>query len=203
LNYGLGILIKEFQREVLLEVFHLGTVVCTFDPLTAVNAYRNIRHFRMEVLEYRVAPYGEYGGRLNRQDVPSDRFFMSWDLKKRPKPLVPDNQVLDYIKRLPQAIVISYENFQSQNNQVVLEKAVAVELGLGSELILVQIPADYYLMLNFTAGKEPEVRQIPIDWRYKTREVFLNYLRKGYRVADFLRSGTEPLKCYYLLQRSK
>lgn len=72
---GLGIPIKEFQRKILLEVFGIGAVVCTYDPLTGVNARRNIHHFGMDILEYREDTYGAFGGRLNRTDIPSDRFF--------------------------------------------------------------------------------------------------------------------------------
>ena len=82
-SYGLGILIKEFQREMVLGILGVSTVICTYDPLTGVNAHRNVRHFGMDVLEYRVATYGEYGGLLNRLDVPTDRFLMSWDLERK------------------------------------------------------------------------------------------------------------------------
>jgi predicted GNAT superfamily acetyltransferase len=80
LHRGLGIPMKEFQREIVRDVFGIGTTICTYDPLTGVNAHRNVHHFGMSVLEYRVATYGEYGGFLNRLDVPTDRFLMSWDL---------------------------------------------------------------------------------------------------------------------------
>jgi len=45
LKYGLGILIKEFQKNIILDIFGVGRVSCTFDPLTGVNAYRNILFF--------------------------------------------------------------------------------------------------------------------------------------------------------------
>ncbi|MCK7527683.1 MAG: hypothetical protein MZV64_63775 [Ignavibacteriales bacterium] len=81
-SYGLGLLLKEFQREMVLGLLGVSTIICTYDPLTGVNAHRNVHHFGMDVLEYRVATYGEYGGLLNRPDVPTDRFLMSWDLER-------------------------------------------------------------------------------------------------------------------------
>jgi predicted GNAT superfamily acetyltransferase len=81
-GYGLGIMLKEFQRDVLMETLGIFTVVCTFDPLTAVNAHRNVHRFGMDVFEYRPAAYPEFGGLLNRMDVPADRFFMNWDLRR-------------------------------------------------------------------------------------------------------------------------
>ena len=83
---GLGVAIKEFQREKVRSLFGINTITCTYDPLTGVNARRNVHHFGMEVEDYRVSTYGEYGGFLNRLDVPSDRFFMTWDLSRPAAP---------------------------------------------------------------------------------------------------------------------
>ncbi|MGQ9802063.1 MAG: hypothetical protein ACUVRL_10440 [Candidatus Saccharicenans sp.] len=199
LNYGLGLMIKEFQKEVLLAVFHLDTVVCTYDPLTAVNAYRNVRHFGMTVLEYRVAPYGEYGGRLNRRDVPSDRFFMGWDLRKEHRPFVPDDQIKNYLERCPRAIQLGYREFQTEKGPVRLEVAEQAIFDLQDEFILVPVPADFYLMLNLTEVEETEIRRLPLNWRLQSREVFQHYFNRGYRVVDFLKSE-EPggQRCYLL-----
>ncbi len=202
LNYGLGMLIKEFQREVLLEVLHIETVVCTYDPLTAVNAYRNVRHFGMKVVEYRVAPYGEYGGRLNRQDVPSDRFFMSWDLKENFCPPVSEPDVENYIGRWPCVLLMEYQHLQTEKGQAYLEVALGTSLDLEDEYLLVPVPADFYLMLNLTDVKNPEIRRIPVDWRLLTRKVFLHYFQRGYRVVDFLKSETGQKRCFYLLKRN-
>lgn len=200
LNYGLGLQLKEFQKEVLLAVFHLETVVCTYDPLTAVNAYRNVRHFGMAVLEYRVAPYGEYGGRLNRRDVPSDRFFMSWDLKKEHRPLVPDHQVKDYLERWPRAIRLEYRQLETEKGSARLEVAEQAVFNLQAEFILVPVPADFYLMLNLTEVEEAEIRHLPLNWRLQSREVFQHYFERGYQVVDFLKSEEPGGPGCYLLQ---
>lgn len=202
LNYGLGIMIKEFQKEILLGVFQIDTVVCTYDPLTAVNAYRNIRHFGMEVVEYRVAPYGEYGGRLNRPDVPSDRFFMSWNLRKEHRPFVPREKVESFLRSYPRVLEVSYQQVTTEKGQAVLEVPEEVVLNLESEFLLVPVPSDFYLMLNLTDVEKPEIRQLPVDWRMKTREVFLHYFQRGFRVVDFVKTDGEPRRCCYLLMRS-
>lgn len=199
LNYGLGIKIKEFQKEVLLQFLHIDTVVCTYDPLTAINAYRNIRHFGMKVLEYRVAPYGEYGGRLNRQDVPSDRFFMVWNLRETFQPAVPDDKLEEFLGRWPQAIRTEYLEVETDGSQILLEVAAGEVLGLDSEYVLVPIPLDFYLMLNLTDVQQPELRQIPVNWRLQTREVFRHYFQLGYRVVDFLKPDSPKRCCCYLL----
>jgi len=82
---GLGILIKEFQRETVLDIFGIQAITCTYDPLTGINAYRNIHHFGMEVLEYKEALYKDFAGYLNRVDIPCDRFLIFWDLRRKGK----------------------------------------------------------------------------------------------------------------------
>ncbi|HEK85362.1 MAG: hypothetical protein ACPLZD_08385 [Candidatus Saccharicenans sp.] len=201
LNFGLGILIKEFQKEVLLSVLKITTVVCTYDPLTAVNAHRNIRRLGMEVLEYRVAPYGEYGGRLNRQDVPSDRFFACWDLKKKHQPAIKENEMAGYLDRLPRAIEVNYQQVLGRDGPVILEISTGLNLEIGAEQLLVPIPADFYLMLRATQVEDSQIHQIPLVWRLQTRKLFLHYFKKGYEIIDFLAEKGNHQAVFYLLQK--
>jgi len=197
-GYGVGILIKEFQRDVVLEVLGVSTAVCTYDPLTGVNAYRNVHHFRMTVVEYRAAAYGEYGGRLNRADVPTDRFFMSWDLRTaprrgdsfaRPVPPEPDRDVIDVVERV----------VAGRSGPVNLETAAGFHREHASDHAFVRIPRDFYLMLRETDVADPSVRRIPTDWRTTTREAFQTLFADGYKVVDFLSvRGERPSNSYVL-----
>jgi predicted GNAT superfamily acetyltransferase len=101
-NIGLGILIKEFQKKILVEVFGVFTVTCTFDPLTGINAHRNIHRFKMDVVNY-----------------------------------------------------------------------------------LENCSFDFYTMLRETDVSDNRVRDIPVAWRFKTREVFQDLFRRGYTIFDF------------------
>jgi Uncharacterized conserved protein len=201
LNFGLGLLIKEFQKEILLSILKIRIVVCTYDPLTAVNAYRNIRRLGMEVLEYRIAPYGEYGGRLNRQDVPSDRFFVAWDLTRDHQPQIKEKEIKTLINSLPRVIEVDYQQVEGENGSVILEVPRALNPGIEAEQILVQIPADFYLMLRITDSDDSCIRNIPIVWRLRTRELFLDYFKRGYQVVDFLSVEGEKRAVFYLLQK--
>jgi predicted GNAT superfamily acetyltransferase len=198
-SHGLGVLIKEFQKEKVRDLFGINTITCTYDPLTGINAYRNIHYFGMEVLEYRASIYGEFGGLLNRMDVPRDRFFVSWDLKKliqRPrydlKPLLTSDYMVvqsDFIK------------VQGRSGPFKLEVVESVDLSLNGEFLLVQIPFDFYRMLNETDVEDPKVRRIPVEWRMQTRRVFQHFFRKNYRIIDFRRDDGIPVRDFYVLKK--
>jgi predicted GNAT superfamily acetyltransferase len=192
--YGLGVLMKEFQRDLVLGRFGIGTIICTYDPLTGVNAFRNVHYFGMDVLEYRVATYGEYGGLLNRSDVASDRFLMSWDLKKEtrreePSPAAAGVAVLRVDSRRVRGRTSELEL------EVVREAKPVTEGGV----LLVRIPLDFYRMLQETDVADPEVRRIPVDWRLQTRRAFRALFGRGFRVVDFVKAGGPASANYYVL----
>lgn len=199
-GYGLGVLIKEFQREKVLDLFGIGEITCTYDPLTGVNAMRNIHHFGMEVEAYKVATYGEYGGLLNREDVPSDRFFMSWDLREKARQ--PDYDLNALLS--PNNVVVDVEEvvIRGKSGTLSLEVVKSIRPDLKEDFLLVRIPRDFYVMLGETDVADPEVRRIPLDWRLKTRDVFLSLLGRGYRVFDFRLAGEEEIKnSYYVFTK--
>ncbi len=180
---GLGILIKEFQKKILAEVFGVFTVTCTFDPLTGVNAYRNIHRFRMDVVNYLENCYTDFTGKLNRLDVPLDRFFVSWDLKKESrKPQYDLEELIDSGKSVIQTEV---REVAGKKGPIQLDVITGVDLSLDNKLLLVEIPFDFYSMLQETDVSDSRVREIPVVWRFKTREVFQDLFRRGYTILDF------------------
>ena len=196
---GLGLRIKEFQREVVLELFGLGTILCTYDPLTDVNARRNVHHFGMDVLEYHESLKGEFGGNLNRKDVPSDRFLMSWDLKREHRPpAVPPEVRAGAVGHVIRA---GMRTFTAASGTVSREAVQDVDIGRREETLLVRIPRDFYGMLRETDVDDPDVRRIAFDWRMATRQAFQTLFRRGYRVSDFLRAGEGIEANAYLLTR--
>ena len=196
---GLGVPIKEFQKKILLEAFGIGAVVCTYDPLTGVNAHRNIGRLGMEVLEYREDTYGAFGGRLNRTDIPSDRFFAYWDLKREPtRPAFE----LESLLEPGHAVVRSSDTeIVGKTRACRLEIFEGLDPNLEADLLLVRIPSDYYEMLRETDTADERVRRIPLDWRLGTRTAFQTLFRRGYRVFDFVLSGENPKPNFYVLKR--
>ena len=197
--HGLGILIKEFQREIVRDVLGIRTVICTYDPLTGVNAYRNIHHFGMEVLQYRVATYGEYGGLLNRSDVATDRFLMAWDLSRPPRG---DSAGAELpAAGIAHVLRVDVRRVRGKTSVLDLEVVRDADLGVGGDAVLVQIPRDFYEMLQETDVEDADVRRIPVDWRLHTRRAFQSLFERGYRVIDFLKSEPARPGNFYIIKR--
>jgi predicted GNAT superfamily acetyltransferase len=182
-SVGLGILIKEFQRKTLIDIFGVFTVTCTFDPLTGINAYRNIHHFRMDVIEYHEDCYTDFTGKLNRLDVPLDRFFISWDLNKESKK--PQYDINGLFDSGQSVIQTEFPEVAGKNGSIHLDVVAGLDLSIDKTPLLVEIPFDFYTMLWETDVSDNRVREIPVVWRYKTREAFQDLFRRGYSIHDF------------------
>jgi len=201
-QYGLGVLIKKFQKKILMEAFGIYTVTNTYDPLTGVNAYRNIHLFGMEVIDYREALYGDFGGLLNRVDIPCDRFFVRWDLKKKIQR--PDYDLESLIESEQMVVEATRREVKGQRGVVSLEVIKKMNLDLDHKLLLVEIPYDFYYMLQETDVPEAEVRRIPLEWRLKTREAFQSLFKRKYAVIDFRQvEEGKRRRDFYILIRKK
>lgn len=199
-NFGLGILMKEFQREKLMELYGIYTVTSTYDPLTGANAYRNIHHFGMDVVKYREAFYGEFGGLLNRLDIPCDRLCVSWDLKKEIHRPAYDLEYL--IDSGYMAVQSSTREVKGKSGRLELEVVEKLNMDLDYEFLLIEIPVDFYRMLRETDVPEDEVRQIPLEWRMKTRQAFMGLLERKYKIIDFRQIEKEGRKRdFYILKK--
>lgn len=197
---GLGVQLKESQREILLQGWGIDEVVCTYDPLTGVNARRNVHHFGMTVVDYRVSTYGAYGGRLNREDVPTDRFFMSWDLYK--PAVLPAAERIGFPPEARRIFSVETVVSAGRSGPGGFE-VIRGENTIGDDpLLIVQIPADFYRMLRETDVDNPGLRRLPLDWRLQTRRIFQELFGRGYRPVDFLRSGGPIPENGYLLRKS-
>jgi len=198
--YGLGTLIKQFQKDKLMDILGIYTVTNTFDPLTGINAYRNIHHFGMDVVEYRDAFYEDFFGLLNRADIPCDRFIIFWDLKKDiQRPEYDLERLIDsgYI-----ALEAGTEEVKGRSGVLMLEVVKDLNLDLDHEFLLVEIPVDFYRMLRETDVVENKVRSIPLEWRMKTRQVFKTLFERKYKIIDFrLVKKDKSMRDFYILQR--
>ena len=199
-SFGLGVLIKEFQKKMVLEVVGVGVITCTYDPLVGVNAYRNIHHFGMDVREYKEAFYRDFGGELNRVDVPGDRLYVSWDLKKDIQR--PQYELEDLVRNEHLAVDSAILEVKGCSGPVKLEVVADINPDLDQEYILIEIPFDFYKMLRETDIPDESVRNIPLEWRMKTREVFQKLFMREYKVIDFrIFRGDDRKRDFYVLKR--
>ncbi len=199
-SFDLGVRIKSFQKDMVLEVFGVGIITCTYDPLVGVNAYRNIHHFAMEVVEYKEAFYQDFGGELNRVDVPSDRLYVSWDLKKTISRPVYEFESLVGPAHL--AVDSAVLEVRGRSGPLKLEIVTDINPDLAQDYILIEVPYDFYKMLRETDVPDESVRNIPLDWRMKTREVFQKLFLRGYKVIDFkIFQGDDRKRDFYVLKR--
>jgi predicted GNAT superfamily acetyltransferase len=201
-NRGLGVLLKEFQREQVKERLGVRTITCTFDPLVGINAYRNIHIFGMEVRAYKDAYYEDLAGILNRKDVPSDRFVVAWDLES---PRGPTRSPVDLQRLLGDGaafLLTEPARIRGKRTELELRKAVDLKTGPLPDPVLVEIPYDYYSLLQETDVPDPQVRRIPVAWRKLTRRAFHTLFAAGYRVFDFLYlEGEGETRDFYVLGR--
>jgi predicted GNAT superfamily acetyltransferase len=115
--------------------------------------------------------------------VPSDRFTLSWDLTKGvERPAYDLDSVLQHGRRVTQ---VEHKAVRGRGGSIELEILGDVDLDIESEFLLVEIPFDFYRVLVESDVEDERVRAIAVDWRLKSREVFLSLLDRGYRVVDF------------------
>ena len=202
LKFGLGFLIKEFQKKIILDIFGVGTVSCTFDPLTGVNAYRNLHYFGMEVVDYIAAHYGSFGGRLNRADVPCDRFYVYWRLKENIQR--PDIDIHNLLDNDHLVLSSDIREVEGKDGRVFLPVPKELNYDLERGVLLIEIPVDFYTMIRTTDVHEKTTRQIPLDWRMQTRKAFQRLMEHGYKIVDFVPVQSEKrIRDFYVLKRIK
>ena len=199
-HLGLGLMIKEFQKKILIEIFGVYTVICTYDPLTGVNANRNIHHFGMDVLDYREACYGDFGGLLNRLDIPCDRFFVTWDLKKEIKR--PEYDLDSLIESGSFVVHAEWKEIQGKSGPIKLEMIKKINIDLDREFLLIEIPVDFYTMLRETDVEENRTRSIPLEWRIRTRQAFQTLFDRKYKIIDFRKIKKDgQVRDFYILKK--
>ena len=184
-NCGLGVRLKKFQAEKVEQLLGVKTIACTFDPLAGINAYRNLHILGMEIRAYKEAYYKGFGGRLNRPDVPNDRFLAAWhlDLSFR-LPVKADVPKLLAAKH--SLIPTEIRRIQGKSRALDLEVALNLHAETEAATVLIEIPYDYYTLLQETDVTDAAVREIPVQWRRLTRMAFHSLFQAGYKVIDFV-----------------
>ncbi|HEU5138789.1 MAG TPA: GNAT family N-acetyltransferase [Bacillales bacterium] len=190
-NQGLGLLLKEKQREIALGKGYT-LITWTFDPLLSLNAYLNLHKLRGVASQYTENLYGAMDDSLN-QGLPTDRFTVSWwidsehvdtdQTELNGPPLDKNFILLDFAVG-----ECGYPLAGSLSDRF----PVKVQTG---DAWYVPIPADFQKMKT----SHPEWA---LDWRLKTRRIFQDLLDQGFNAVD-LKRDIDGICGYYLFVRKE
>jgi predicted GNAT superfamily acetyltransferase len=173
---GIGLRLKQFQRERLLER-DVREMRWTFDPLVAGNAHFNLNLVGASVQAYVADMYGETGSGYH--SFGTDRLIALWKLDDPGSSELPGPEV-------------DWESAPVLNPQ----RSVTTELlrldGGAPPAVRIRIPRNVFVA-------EHRERLSPTEWRRETRAAFLSALEQGYRVTGFAR-GRDGAPCHYLLR---
>ena len=189
---GLGFRMKLAHRRLALKN-GIRSICWSYDPLQSRNAALNIRRLRALPEEYAEDYYGHFPSLIER-GVPSDRFLVRWKIASPvverhlrkgtsggSETLFASSQVVNVTERLTNGFLTNRK----------------VRLGLEARRLLVEIPCD-------TDRMRQKDLPLALDWRRVTRKLLPYYLRRGYRVTDFLEQGPPShARYFYLLEKMR
>jgi predicted GNAT superfamily acetyltransferase len=172
-DQGLGAGLKLAQRQHALAM-GIELIEWTYDPLQALNAHLNFAKLGVVVEEYEENLYGESSSVLHR-GTPTDRFIAAWRI------------ATPHVERRIAAVGRPVARDASVGESPIVNPSRdrgewlepgAADLSLDARRLLVEIPAGFSRMQVQEPG-------LALAWRLATREIFLGYFRRGYRVVDF------------------
>ncbi|HDL18723.1 MAG TPA: hypothetical protein ENH29_06690 [Bacteroidetes bacterium] len=164
-------------------------ITWTFDPLLGPNANLNIAKLGGIVRDYKVDYYGDVPGESDLvSGIPSDRFWVEWFIQTK--------HVAERLER-------RHRHFDP-TNFTGLTEVDRDEKGLQKitdfskpekNRVAIQIPDDFQMIFDRDL-------QLALDWRTKTRDIFLTCFKQNYTVVDFVRVTENGKRGnYYLLRK--
>lgn len=171
---GLGYRLKLAQRDrALAQGYDL--IEWTFDPMQAMNAHFNFAKLGGVVTEYAINFYGESTSALHR-GTPTDRIVLSWNLdsphvvRRLETPAALRARAHD----VHDAPVINTTKMEGE-----WRKTTAIDLTRSERRIWIEIPTGFTQM-------QQQAPERALAWRMDVRQMFQEYLAKGYRAVDFV-----------------
>jgi predicted GNAT superfamily acetyltransferase len=201
-RFGLGAALKRHQAAAVQKFLGVNEIACTYDPLTGANANRNIHKLGMQVKQYLPACYQNFGGRLNRMDIPADRFFVIWNLGEISKEIRPP-VIPALASKATWALRSRLEKISGRSGEIeipVPAEEIKRPEDIKTEYSLVEIPDNFYRLLQETKVEDEAVLCLPLKWRIASRRIFLSLFKAGFTVTDFQRFTLEnrPRNVYVL-----
>ena len=183
---GLGIRLKSYQRDLVLEN-GIRRMYWTFDPLESQNAYINLARLGIVAREYVENMYGQTDSPLHR-GIGTDRFVALWqlDAPRVERRLAEEESppVIDELTEVPRVLDCTPASPSGWPEPETREASRADQL-------LAAIPSNIQALKAAT----PE---LAARWREATRSVLQSYLSNGYEVCELIRGARVS---YYLLRR--
>jgi predicted GNAT superfamily acetyltransferase len=171
---GLGYRLKLAQRDrALAQGYDL--IEWTFDPMQAMNAHFNFAKLGGVVSEYAVNFYGESTSALHR-GTPTDRIVLSWNIAS-PHVVrrIEDRGVIRArAQEVGEAPIV---NTTSMDGEWL--KTTAIDLTRSERRVWIEIPTGFTQM-------QQQAPERALAWRMDVRQMFQEYLAKGYRAVDFV-----------------
>ena len=179
-GHRLGERLKGFQRD-LVRAVGVDAMYWTFDPLVARNAHFNLNRLGARIAEYVPNMYGSNTGSVLHGGLPTDRFIAEWDLSQTGDERA-DRQRSQVTASDRQAPVV---------NVWTVDQVTLCDPLTAAPRVRIQIPHDIELVHALGADTA-------LAWRLTTRDAFLHYLGRGYRVLGLDRGDGSALPAYEL-----
>lgn len=151
----------------------------TYDPLESRNAHFNLKKLGCLAFEYEINVYGETSSPLHK-GMPTDRLIAHWAIppfeKEMPAWTAPPES--------PALVTRSHK----EGKALLID---SVDLSSTETFVFIEIPETIQAVKTHSS-------EAALQWRLKTREAFLHYLKKGYVVYSFARFGHQS---FYVLRQ--
>lgn len=185
----------KFKQEHYKKALAAGVkkVTWTYDPLLGPNASLNIAKLGGIARKYNLDVYGNLmGGSDLVSGIPSDRFWLEWYIttdrvaeKMGDKISVKENVIPVPLNTANEVI----------GAEPVSQRMKSFDPDPSSNRILLEMPSDFQAIYDTN-------RDAALDWRLKTRNMFLEYFKAGYIVVDFFKEPTgNTRRNFYVLDK--
>jgi len=171
---GLGYRLKLAQRErALAQGYDL--IEWTFDPMQAMNAHFNFAKLGGVVSEYAENFYGESTSALHR-GTPTDRIVLSWHIDAPHVVRRLDNAAGMRVRaqEVSDAPVVNATTLEGE-----WRKTTKIDLTRSERRVWIEIPTGFTQM-------QQQAPERALAWRMDVRQMFQEYLARGYRAVDFV-----------------
>ncbi|MHB1224250.1 MAG: hypothetical protein ACYC2G_09450 [Gemmatimonadaceae bacterium] len=186
-NRGLGEDLKRYQRDLLLPL-QVERVYWTFDPLESKNAYLNFARLGVVASEYRRDFYGATRSQLH-DGIGTDRLVALWNIASE---RVVSRLAGDARHTGAAGYALDGVPFINATTDTAAgPRSGEPDMGLGTPLVLLTIPADIQWVKDRSAD-------LAREWRDVTRAAFETYLARGYVARELVRDGP---RSNYVLER--